>query len=87
MNKMRQPKSINFSALYEDLTSVTSQAVINRLRLNNPSLRAFLREEFKPQFGRGNDFFAQPVFEATFGWRPADKKYNLSGLQQLNNCS
>lgn len=83
MNKMRQPKSINFSALYEDLTSVTSQAVINRLRLNNPSLRAFLREEFKPQFGRGNDFFAQPVFEATFGWRPADKKYNLSGLQQL----
>ncbi|EIV1705652.1 DEAD/DEAH box helicase [Vibrio parahaemolyticus] len=79
---MNKPSSINFTALYSDLSSVTSQAVINRLQLNNTALRTFLREEFKPTFGSGNDFFAQPIFEATFGWQPAQKQYDLDGLQR-----
>jgi DEAD/DEAH box helicase domain-containing protein len=77
---MKNNKSINFTALYKDLSSVTSQAVINRLQLKNKSLRNFLRNEFEPKFGKGNDFFAQPVLEATFGWEPAGKEFDLQGL-------
>ncbi|GGI75007.1 DEAD/DEAH box helicase [Shewanella hanedai] len=77
---MKKSNSINFSALYRDLSSVSSQAVINRLRLKNPSLRGFLQQEFSPSYGQGNDFLAPPVFEATFGWLPSEKTNDLAGL-------
>jgi len=77
---MNKSKSINFTALYRDLASVSSQAVVNRLRLKNPSLRGFLQHEFTPSFGQGNDFLAPPVFEATFGWLPSAKTNDLTGL-------
>ena len=77
---MSSNKNINFTALYKDLSSVTSQAVINRMRLKDPSLREFLQKEFEPKFGAGSDFLASPVFEATFGWKPAAKNCDLTEL-------
>lgn len=74
--------AINFTSLYQDLSSVTSQAVINRLQLKSTPLRKFLEREFQVKFGKGNDFFAQPVFEATFGWEPAPKTESLIGLKE-----
>ncbi|KHT63546.1 DEAD/DEAH box helicase [Photobacterium gaetbulicola] len=75
-------KAINFTALYKDLTSVTSQAVINRLQLKSEPLRKFLQHEFSKAFGQRNSFFAEPVFEATFGWEPAAPENTLDGLQE-----
>lgn len=73
-------KAINFTHLYNDLSSVTAQAVINRLQLKSAPLRQFLQHEFEVNFGKGNDFLAQPVFEATFGWQPAEDGNDLDGL-------
>ncbi|EKO3382284.1 DEAD/DEAH box helicase [Vibrio fluvialis] len=72
--------AINFTNLYNDLSSVTAQAVINRLQLKSASLRKFLQNEFEVNFGKGNDFLAQPIFEATFGWQPAEDGNDLCGL-------
>lgn len=73
-------KAINFKSLYKDLSSVTSQAVINRLQLKSAPLRKFLQSEFQVKYGKGNDFFAQPVFEATFGWSSEGCENDLNGL-------
>ncbi|GAD79748.1 DEAD/DEAH box helicase [Vibrio ezurae] len=73
-------KAINFKSLYKDLSSVTSQAVINRLQLKSAPLRRFLQGEFQVKYGKGNDFFAQPVFEATFGWASENRDNDLQGL-------
>lgn len=73
-------KAINFKSLYKDLSSVTSQAVINRLHLKSAPLRKFLQSEFQVKYGKGNDFFAQPVFEATFGWSSEGCENDLNGL-------
>ncbi|PSV27995.1 DEAD/DEAH box helicase [Photobacterium sp. GB-72] len=73
-------KAINFKSLYKDLSSVTSQAVINRLQLKSAPLRKFLQSEFQVKYGKGNDFFAQPVFEATFGWSSEGSENDLNGL-------
>ncbi|MCU8155499.1 DEAD/DEAH box helicase [Vibrio vulnificus] len=73
-------KAINFKSLYKDLSSVTSQAVINRLQLKSAPLRKFLQSEFQVKYGMGNDFFAQPVFEATFGWSSEGCENDLNGL-------
>ena len=73
-------KAINFTHLYNDLSSVTAQAVINRLQLKSAPLRQFLQHEFEVNFGKGNDFLAQPVFEATFGWQPTEDGNDLNGL-------
>ena len=73
-------KAINFKSLYKDLSSVTSQAVINRLQLKSAPLRKFLQSEFQVRYGKGNDFFAQPVFEATFGWASESRDNDLNGL-------
>jgi DEAD/DEAH box helicase domain-containing protein len=73
-------KAINFTHLYNDLSSVTAQAVINRLQLKSAPLRLFLQHEFEVNFGQANDFLTQPVFEATFGWQPAGDGNDLNGL-------
>ena len=43
-------------------------------------LREYLREVFQSAHGTGYSFLADPVFEASFGWRPAeDTLGDLSG--------
>ena len=50
------------------------------LGFSNQALRAHLREAFASAYGEQGSFLGDPVFEATFGWAPADKSLGeLSG--------
>ena len=64
-------KNIPFTELYEDICERSSQAILSRMRLRNPSLRNFIHQELSARFGEGNSLLADPIFEAMFGWNPS----------------
>ena len=61
-----------FSTLLPELSIRASRATVSRLGFSNPALRAYLSEIFSRGFGEQGSFLGDPVFEATFGWEPAD---------------
>lgn len=73
-------QSISLTKLHRALSKVSSEAVINQLEIRNPSLRSYLQTVFSPSYGKGGDFLADPVIEATFGWKSADKGYSMRQL-------
>lgn len=62
---------------YADLLPLLAEraklAAISQLGFANVPLRRHLSEVFSEPFGEGGSFVADPAFEATFGWSPADK--------------
>ncbi len=62
-----------FSSLLPELSVRASRATVSRLGFSNPALRAYLGEIFSRGFGEQGSFLGDPVFEATFGWEPADQ--------------
>lgn len=60
-----------FEALIPELATRAERATLGRLGFSNPALRAHLRDVFARQIGSPGSFLGQPVFEATFGWQPA----------------
>jgi DEAD/DEAH box helicase domain-containing protein len=64
-------KNIPFSELYEDICERSSQAILSRMRLRNPSLRNYIHQQLSARYGSGDSLLADPVFEAMFGWKPS----------------
>lgn len=61
-----------FAALLPELTTRTARATISKLGFSNQPLRKHLLEIFARGYGETGCFLADPVFEATFGWKQAE---------------
>lgn len=61
-----------FSSLLPELTTRAARATISKLGFSNQPLRKHLLETFARGYGETGCFLADPVFEATFGWKQAD---------------
>lgn len=73
-------KSDFFSSLLPELSTRASRATVGILGFSNEPLRRHLLSLFSKGFGEAGCFLADPVFEATFGWKTADEKMShLSG--------
>ncbi len=72
-------KSGFFSSLLPELSTRAARATVGILGFSNPPLRRHLLELFSRGYGEPGCFLADPVFEATFGWRTAEEK-----MQQLS---
>lgn len=69
-----------FSSLLPELSTRASRATVGILGFSNEPLRRHLLSLFSRDFGEVGCFLADPVFEATFGWKTADEKMSqLSG--------
>jgi ATP-dependent helicase YprA (DUF1998 family) len=69
-----------FAALINQLSQRSAEATLSILGISNPTLRQFLSQQFNSPFGNENNFLANPVFEAIFGWQEANQKMdNLAG--------
>ncbi len=67
-----------FTSLAEQLNRGATRAALGLLSFRSDVLREHLRCLFQSPPGTGDAFLADPVFEATFGWRPG--KTNLGEL-------
>jgi DEAD/DEAH box helicase domain-containing protein len=65
-------QSTYFASLLPELTTRAARATIGKLGFSNQPLRKHLFETFARGYGETGCFVADPVFEATFGWRQAD---------------
>ena len=73
-------KSISITNLYSSISTVSCDAVLNQLQLSNLSLRNYLRDLFLNQNDSTQGFLAEPIIEATFGWKPADNNLSMTEL-------
>ena len=60
-----------YSTLTHRLTRGASRAILSLLGYRSEPLREHLRHLYEQRPGTAGSFLADPVFEATFGWRPA----------------
>lgn len=67
-------KYIAFSQLIKQLNQRAARAVVSQLGLKNRRLAEHLRHIFEQAPGKNYSFLADPVFEATFGWKTASEK-------------
>ncbi len=68
-----------YSTLVEQLGRRATRAVLGLCGFRNDALREYLRALFDRQAGTPGAFLADPVFEASFGWQPAER--TLGGLE------
>src|SRR5690349_10292118 len=64
-------KNSYFETLIPELATRAERATLGRLGFSNPALRAHLRNVFAREIGSPGSYLGAPVFEATFGWQPA----------------
>jgi DEAD/DEAH box helicase domain-containing protein len=77
---MNEPAHPFFASLAEQLNRGATRAALGLLSFRSNPLREHLREVFQSAPGTGDSFLADPVFEASFGWRLAkDTLGDLSG--------
>ncbi|RRO11330.1 DEAD/DEAH box helicase [Pectobacterium aquaticum] len=76
-------KSISLHKLYDSISSVSVEAVLNQLQIRNPSLRQYLTQQLKSKFGNGGAFLADPLIESTFGWKSASTLENINTMTDL----
>ena len=62
---------ISFADVVCDLTQRSSRALSSQLAVRSPELRRFLTDTFEAPAGSDGALLADPIFEATFGWRLA----------------
>ncbi len=65
-----------FQPLIRQLSERSSEATLSILGISHPELRQFLSEQFNKPVGDANNFLADPVFEAIFGWDEANITMN-----------
>lgn len=65
-----------FATLINQLSSRSAEATLSILGISNPALRQFLSKQFNSPLGDDNNFLANPVFEAIFGWEEANQSLN-----------
>ena len=68
-----------YTTLIEQLGRRATQAVLGLRGFRNNVLREYLRTLFDRDAGMPGAFLADPVFEASFGWQPAER--TLGGLE------
>ena len=68
-----------YDTLVEQLGRRATRAVLGLRGFRNDTLREHLRALFDRDAGTPGAFLADPVFEASFGWRPAER--TLGGLE------
>ncbi|MBF6650085.1 DEAD/DEAH box helicase [Methylobacter sp. BlB1] len=62
-----------FQPLISQLSQRAAEATLSILGISNPALRQFLSEQFNQPIGKdSNNFLADPVFEAIFGWEESN---------------
>lgn len=61
-----------FKPLIGQLSQRSAEATLSILGISDPALRQFLSEQFNQPIGNSNNFLADPVFEAIFGWEEAN---------------
>ena len=64
-------KSIALNPLYQSISRVSTEAVLNQLQIKNTPLRKFLQSHFTQGYGLGGSFLADPLIESTFSWASA----------------
>ena len=69
---MTEP-SLSFADLVRDLSARSSRAISSQLAVRSPELRRYLAGKLEAPPGSDDALLADPVFEATFGWRLADQ--------------
>lgn len=62
---------LSFADVVRELAQRSSRALSSQLAVRSPELRRFLTDTFEAPAGSDGALLADPVFEATFGWRPA----------------
>lgn len=62
-----------FSALLPELNTRAARSTVSILGFSNKPLRRYLLKVFSSDYGTSESFLGDPVFEATFGWRSAEK--------------
>ncbi len=71
-----------FESIIEQLTKRAARATLGQFGLRSKPLREFLWQSFSKAPGQDGAFLGDPVFEATFGWKPHNKTMqDLSGEQ------
>lgn len=69
-----------FESLVDQLTKRAARATLGQFGLRSKPLREFLWQSFSQPPGKDGAFLADPVFEATFGWKPhTESMRDLSG--------
>src|SRR2546425_5158610 len=77
---MTEPARPFFASLAEQLNRGATRAALGLLSFRSDPLREYLREVFQSAPGIGDSFLANPVFEASFGWRLTEGTFgDLSG--------
>ncbi|MEI2782612.1 MAG: DEAD/DEAH box helicase [Candidatus Competibacter sp.] len=69
-----------YDTLVEQLGRRATRAVLGLCGFRNDALREYLRSLFDREAGTSGAFLADPVFEASFGWQPAER--TLGGLER-----
>ena len=69
---MTEPTRPFFASLAEQLNRGATRAALGLVSFRSHPLREHLREVFQSAPGTSDSFLADPVFEASFGWRPAE---------------
>ena len=62
---------LSFADVVRDLSQRSSRALSSQLAVRSPELRRFLTDTFEAPAGSDGALLADPIFEATFGWRLA----------------
>jgi ATP-dependent helicase YprA (DUF1998 family) len=77
------PKHL-YATLAEQLTNRASRSVLGLTGLRNDALRNYLDGQFSQKPGMAGSLLADPVFEATFGWRQSTQQMRDLGKTLLN---
>ena len=80
-------QSISISNIYSSISLVSRDAVLNQLQLRNKSLRQYLKDLFSNDEIDNECFLADPVIEATFGYRPATEVSSMTELAEKGELS
>ncbi len=83
MTPTMNSEQIQFRALIQQLNQRAARAVVSQLALRSNGLAQHLRNLFEQPPGREGSFLAEPVFEATFGWKTTPQKMSALAGQLL----
>ena len=82
---MKRTVTSFYSALTERLNRGATRAVLGLRGFRSDSLREHLRSLLQAVPGSGDAFLSDPVFEATFGWRPSKETFGGLAGKLLNS--
>ena len=72
--------TVSVSNLIRDLSARSGRAILSQLGLRSPALRGYLENLYSRTPGEPGALLADPVLEATFGWKQADM--DMQGLSR-----